>query len=53
MTVKSTAIRSEPQTYLLPCGAIRKNVAAADARMTTKNQNTDNRYGLELNPVQQ
>ena len=38
MTVKSTAIMTEAQTYLLLCGAISKNVAAADAGMTAKNQ---------------
>ena len=38
MTVKSIAIISEAQMYLLTCGVIRKKVAAADAGMTAKNQ---------------
>ena len=38
MTVKSTAIVSEAQTYLLPCGVIRKKVAVTDAGMIAKSQ---------------
>ena len=38
MTVESTAIMSEAQTYRLACGAIRNNTAQVDAGMTAKNQ---------------
>ena len=41
MTVKSTAIMSEAQMYLLPCFEIKKYVAAEDAGMTAKNQMQD------------
>ena len=38
MTVKSTAIMSEAQTYWLAFGTIRKNAAPGDAGMTAKIQ---------------